>query len=299
MKKIILIDTSNLFYRAFFAIPQNFISPKGQIVNAVFGSCSVLLAILKNEQPDFIFFFKDTKEKTFRHNEYDQYKAGRAKIPDELVQQLPIIDDLLASFSLPVFSYPGFEADDLIATAIQKFNAPQKEFLILSTDQDLFALVQENVFIIQNTKGGNFKRIDSKQIKEKFAITPQQIADFKAIAGDSSDNIPGIFKIGKKGAAELLQQFNTLENIKNNFHNVPAKFCKKLENNLEKALKMKKLIKLNSSVPLSLDLAQGSINNISYQKIDSFLKNLGFNALRRRLINIPLFKKDQDQMCFF
>ena len=283
MKKIILIDVANLFYRAFFAVPKTL--PH----NAVFGSASVLLSILEHCQPDFQLAFRDERGGTFRHEKCENYKAQRAAMPEDLAQQMPKIDELFASFAIPVFSKKGFEADDGIATAVRKFRSSENEILICSTDQDLFSLVQENVFILRPASR-KFEKIDAQKVFEKIGVGPAKVLDFKAIAGDASDNLPGIAGIGKKGAAKLLGEFGTLQNLQENLQKVEGRNGKLLRENFDLALQTRELIELQDNLEFSnFTLARSSVANFSPEKASQFMSEMNFKMLSRRLAKMPQF----------
>lgn len=283
MKKILLIDVPNLFYRAFYSIPHTLTDNNGMPINAVFGTASAILSLFENEKPDYIFAFKDEREKTFRHEQDGNYKAQRPDMPVDLVSQLMQINDLFSAFSIPLISKVGFEADDCIATAAEKFKDANNQVFILSADHDLFGLIDENVFALKPEKGGKLTVMNSDKVKEKMGVYPKQIADLKAIAGDTSDNIPGIAGIGLKGAAEMLNEYDSLENLLNNSDQISGRRGKLLQENIELALETKKMTELHYNVPIDLEIEKGSIDNINWNTVKDFFQEKGFRMLLLRL----------------
>jgi DNA polymerase-1 len=282
--KAVLIDVPNLFYRAFHAIPQSLTAPSGESVNALYGTASSLIALLENLHPDYLFAFMDTKEATFRHKKEESYKAQRPEMPEELVGQLVKIDELYRAFSIPIFSLNGYEADDLIATFVKKFKEQDAlEIAILSSDQDLYSLVGDRVYIIAPQKGNQFTKFNREDVKKKIGIYPEQVADYKSIAGDSSDNLKGIPGIGKKGSVELLEEYKNLEQILKNAEQVKGRKGKLLKEYQDEALRMKSLITLEDNVPMDFDLSKGSTSEIDYSTIEQFFRTYNFSSLLKRL----------------
>jgi len=216
-KKLIIIDSNSLIHRAFHALPP-LTTRKGELINAVYGFCLVFLKILRELQPDYVVATFDFPGPTIRHKEFKEYKAKRPKAPAELYSQIPKVKEILKAFNVNFLEKQGFEADDLIATICQKTQKqqifPEIQIYILTGDSDACQLINKNIKIY--TLGRRIKEeiiYDENKIKEKFGLLPSQMNDFKALAGDPSDNIPGATGIGKKTAIELLKNFESLENL--------------------------------------------------------------------------------------
>lgn len=285
MEKLILIDGSGLIYRGFYAIPPFFRSPAGVQTNAVFGFTSILLTILANHKPDYLAVAFDKKGPTFRHKAYTEYKATRIKAPQELYDQIPLVKEVVSAFGIPGFEVEGFEADDILA-AIVALLGPKTDVhtLIASGDFDVFQIASDKVSILYPTKG--FKEAEifgAEEIKKRYGITPAQIPDYKGLAGDNSDNIPGVMGIGDKGATKLLQDYKTLENIYEHLGEISEGVRKKLEVSRGDAFMSKKLATLEVNVPLDFDLSACRAKYFSADVVKRTLAGLGFKSLIKRI----------------
>lgn len=285
MEKLILIDGSGLIYRGFYAIPPFLKSPTGVQTNAVFGFSNILLSLLTSQKPDYLAVAFDKKGPTFRHKAYAKYKATRIKAPQELYNQIPLVKKIVDTFGIPAFEADEFEADDILAT-ITKLLAKRKNLqtLIATGDFDIFQIVSDNVAILYPTKG--FKEAEilkEKDIIEKYGITPEQIIDFKALAGDSSDNIPGVRGIGDKGATQLLQKYKNLENIYKHLPELSESMRKKLGDGENDALTSKQLVTLSHNVPVDFDLNACRVKNFDVKSVRAAFEELGFKSLQKRL----------------
>jgi len=213
-KKVLILDGTSLLYRAFYALPE-LSTKKGKKTQGVYGFLLTLFKEIKEIKPNYIFCCFDLPEKTFRHKKFKKYKAQRKKMPEDLKTQIPILEEILTAMEIPIFKKEGYEADDLIATLVKKILEKNNfEIFILSGDYDLLQVLKNNVKLIVFKRGIKEKEIfDEKKVKETFEISPSQIPDLKALAGDQSDNIPGIKGIGKKTAISLLRIHQNIENI--------------------------------------------------------------------------------------
>ncbi len=209
-KKIYLIDANSFIYRMFFALPE-FSRKDGKIVNAVFGMAKFFTGQMIRENPDYLIFIKDAKWKNFRHDLYEDYKATRDKMPDNLKSQIQDIEDMVSLMNIDIIAIPGYEADDVIATLAHKYNWDENyEVDILSWDKDLYALVSENVKIYDTMKR---KKFGPDETREKFGIDAKHVVDYLAIVGDSADNIPGIAGFWPGKAVPLLNAIWNIEEI--------------------------------------------------------------------------------------
>ena len=213
-KKVLILDGTSLLYRAFYALPE-LSTKKGEKTQGVYGFLLTLFKEIKEIKPNYIFCCFDLPEKTFRHKKFKEYKAKRKKMPEDLKTQIPILEEILTAMEIPIFKKEGYEADDLIATLVKKILEKNNfEIFILSGDYDLLQVLKNNVKLVVFKRGIKEKEIfDEKKVKETFGISPSQIPDLKALAGDQSDNIPGIKGIGKKTAISLLRIHQNIEKI--------------------------------------------------------------------------------------
>lgn len=288
-KKLLLIDAYSIIHRAYHALAasgSSFTSPSGEPTSAVYGLSLMLLKALSDLKPDMVVAALDLSGPTFRHKEFEAYKAQRAEAPDALSRQVPKVLELFKAFSIPVLSRQGFEADDIIATLAVK--APKDTETIIATgDQDTLQLVNDKTFVFAPKKGFSDTILyDAKTVKELKGVEPAQMVDLKGLAGDPSDNIPGVAGIGLKGAQTLIQEFGSIENIYKNLSKVPARYQKILTDQKETALKSKALVTLEKKVP-GIELPK-SIKPFDPNKVKKIFVELGFRSLLNR---IPGLKK--------
>ncbi|MBI2676768.1 MAG: DNA polymerase I [Candidatus Yanofskybacteria bacterium] len=309
MKKLILIDANALVHRAFHALPP-LTSPQGMIVNAVYGFTSVLLKTIKDMQPDYMAAAFDLAGPTFRHEEFEEYKAHRQKAPDELYAQIPLIKEVLQSFGVEIFEKEGFEADDLIGSLAEKSKKIQQDdglqTIILTGDLDTLQLVEEDKVVVFTLRKGVTDTViyNEKGVKERYGLEPYQVVDFKGLKGDPSDNIPGVPGIGEKTAITLLQKYGTIENLYKELAKIKefkkgdaisVKLAEKLKENEKQAIFSKKLATIVTNLDIDFSLEKVSWKN-KYDKttVIQILKKLGFNSLLARLPNgrAPLSELD-------
>jgi DNA polymerase-1 len=246
-----LIDISSYFYRAFHALPR-LTNSRGFPTGAIFGVTNMLLKVLKERQPHFLALLYDSKAPTARHRKYPAYKAHRPPMPQELVMQLPYIQKIIAGFRLPALEQEGFEADDLISTLVRRAREQGFEVEIISGDKDLLPLVQDGVDLWDPMKG---QRFDPRAVQEKYGLTPAELVDVRALAGDPSDNIPGVPGIGEKTALKLIGRYHSLENLLAHLEEIKEKGLReRLKQYVEQARLSKELTVLDDQVPLDVDL---------------------------------------------
>lgn len=304
MPKLLLIDGTALVFRAFYGIRNPMINSQGLQTNAIYGFFNILFKTLMTYQPDYFAVCFDRSEPTRRHKQYDDYKANRTKAPDELYSQIPIIKHILKEGELNLIEYPGFEADDIIATIDTKNNKDNLETLIYSADFDLLQLVSKYTkVIIPSSK--EEKIITPEKFLEKHQIKPTQVPDLKGLSGDSSDNLPGVKGIGPKTATKLLLKYETLENIYSNIDQIKGSNKDKLVKDKQIALLCKNLAKLDYNAPVSTQLDDYSKHNINLQKIQDEFQKIEFNRLiqrsnqLQRSLNIQKVKIDKKQASLF
>lgn len=294
LKKFIIIDASSFIYRAFYAFPS--IKDKnGNLANALFGFIVLFLKSIQSFNPDFITVVHDVEGPTFRHKEFKDYKANRAKTPDELIQQIPKIKEFVASLNIKSFEKQGFEADDIIGTISTLVTATNNniEVIILSNDKDSLQLINEKVFVsFPNSGNDNY---DIKKVVDRFqGVTPEQFSDFRGLTGDPSDNIPGVAGIGEKTAIKLINEFKNIENlyqaIEKGKTNLNNSIITKLINNKENAFFSKKLSIIKKDVDIDFKLEE-TLFQYKFEKAKTFVTNLGFKSLINRFPSekLPLF----------
>src|SRR4030065_409072 len=289
MKKLVLVDGHAVFHRAYHALPP-LTTSKGELVNAVFGFTSMLLRAIADIKPDYIAVAFDRAEPTFRHQEYPAYKAQRVAAPEELHEQLPRSKEVLNVLNIPVFELAGYEADDIIGTLVKQATengVADLETIIVTGDRDTLQLVRPHVKIY--TPGKSFSDVvyfDEKIIKEKYGLEPKKLIDVKALAGDPSDNIPGVRGIGSVGAIKLVQEFGSIEQIYKNLDKIGGKTRKLLEENAEEAVMSKKLATIDQGVPIKLELEKCVLSDYDKEAAVALFKELEFRSLISKLPGI-------------
>ncbi len=254
-RPLFLLDGSNIAYRAFFALPQDIATSAGFPTNALYGFCLMLTKILADYRPETVLVAWDSREKTFRHKEFEEYKAQRKPMPDLLSEQWPFFAELAEAFGFVNLALPGWEADDILATLARQAQAHGRTAVIVTGDKDALQLASEHVSIMSNTKGMTEVKIyDPAAVQERFGVPPRLIPDLIGLKGDTSDNIPGVPGIGEKTAAELLSQFGSLEEVLDRADEVSGpKRRELLKEHREVALLSKKLASLEHDAPLDFD----------------------------------------------
>lgn len=298
----IVIDSNSLFHRAYHALPR-LTTKKGELVNAVYGFTLVLLKALKDFKPDYMAAAFDVAGPTFREKEYKEYKAGRDKAPDELYEQIPRIKKVLSAFNIPVYEKEGFEADDVIATISENINKDKKNIdtLIISGDLDTLQLVNDNTRVYTMKKSVQDTIIyDTKAVKERYGLKPEQMADYKGLRGDPSDNIPGVPGVGEKTASTLLKKYPTLESLYENLEagkvkEVTERIKNILLENKEQAFFSRMLAVAIRDVPLEFDIKDAEWGGFDPEDAKELFKELNFNALIQRLGEIKGFSEDAQE----
>jgi len=281
-----LIDGSGYIFRAFYALPPLTRKSDGMPVGAVSGFCNMLYKFLyetkKTEiKPTHIAVIFDSARKNFRNEIYPDYKANRSETPEELIPQFNLIRQAVQAFSLPSIEMENYEADDLIATYTKKAVSQGAKVKIISSDKDLMQLVNEKVGMFDSMKD---KEIGVNEVKEKFGVTPDKVIDVQSLAGDSSDNIPGVPGIGVKTAAELINEFGSLSNLLEKAETIKqTKRRQTILDNKDKALLSKKLVSLKLDVPVKSKLNEFEVKKIDKKKLISFLRNMEFSKLLQRI----------------
>jgi DNA polymerase-1 len=256
-RKFFIVDTMAMVFRSYHAFAgRKLATSAGTPTSAIFGSLLFLQKLIKEGRPHYIVAATDCREKTFRHHLYDQYKANRTKMPEDLSPQIPLIYQLMAALKVPVLKEPGLEADDLIGSLIRQYKQDESlEFHIISGDKDFIQLIDERTFLMKPRKGGLFERVDVDTIRKEMNIAPHQFADILAIMGDSSDNVPGVRGIGDKGALKLVQDFGNLQMVFDNIEKINnPKQRALLSAQREMAELSKRLVTIKTDHPISSNL---------------------------------------------
>lgn len=280
-KEIYIVDVSSMFFRAFYAI-RPLTSTKGVPVNAVYGFISMIVKLLKDKKPDHLVFCYDRKEPSFRKSLYDDYKANRSEMPEDLQVQMPYLKQVAELFGITALEVENYEADDLIATIAQQAEKNHYDAYIVSGDKDFSQVVTDHIFIYDTMKDIIY---DPKLVKEKHGVTPEQFLDFQAITGDSVDNIPGVAGIGPKGAQKLIEQFGSLENIYENIDKIESKSIKeKLIQSKDRAFLSKKLARIVTDVKLPTTLKDYELKPFQKEQMREFFKELNFKSFEKSIL---------------
>jgi len=290
-KLFILIDSNAIIHRSYHALPT-LTTKKGEVINAVYGFLLVLLKSIREFQPEYIAAAFDTSKPTFRHKKFKEYKIKRPAIPESLICQIPKVKEILKVFEIPIFEKEGFEADDIIASL--KFKIQSLSKIIISGDLDLLQLVNGRTKVYLLKKGiKNTILYNEDLVKEKYqGLSPSQLVDFRALRGDSSDNIPGIPGIGEKTTIQLLQKFGTLKNIYQEIErnsektkNIKPKLKEILIKYKEQAFLSKELAQTAEDVALDFNLEDCRWGKYNKEKVISILKKFDFYSLIKKLPN--------------
>ncbi len=283
MSNLLLIDGTALVFRGYYALPP--LKTSQDIpVNAVLGFFNILVQLLLDRKPEYFAICFDRSEPTHRKIEYPEYKANRKKAPDDLYTQITLVRKILNDAKINYIDSPGFEADDIIATLSK--NADKLNIQIYSQDFDLMQLISKNITVLKPNKSPQkYEEIDLHKFQEKYQILPSQVADYKGLAGDSSDNIPGVPGVGQKTATKLILEYQNLENILDNTDKIKGSLSQKLSDNKELAILSKKLASLHFNVP-NLDYTKFSCDNIEYQKLTDDISELELKTLTKKIQNL-------------
>lgn len=266
MEKLLILDSNSLMNRAFYALPP-LTNSDGLHTNAVYGFTNMLLKMKEDINPDYIVATFDRKAPTFRHKEYEEYKAGRKKMPVELAEQFPVMKELLELLNISIYEIDGFEADDIIGTVAKIAERNSIEVFIVTGDKDALQLASDNINVIITKKGvTETANYNQTTFVEEFGVTPNQFIDVKGLMGDKSDNIPGVPGIGEKTAFKLIQQYGSVEGVLTHIDDISGK---KIKENLttysEQAILSKKLATIITDVPIEINLEEIKHKN-SYDK---------------------------------
>ena len=290
-KKLFLLDGMALIYRAFFAFSQNpRITSQGLNTSAMFGFVNTLLDVLRNHKPTHIAVVFDTDAPTERHEAFEAYKAHRQEMPEDLSRSIPYIYRILESFNIPVITFDGYEADDIIGTIAVRDACENCKVYMMTPDKDFAQLVSEHIFIFKPARLGNeFEIMGVEEVRKKWEITDiRQVIDILAIWGDAVDNIPGIPGMGEKTAKKLIQEYGSLENILSNTDKFKGKQQENLINFKEQALLSKQLATINVNVPITHRLDDYLLKEINRDAVRELFTELEFRTLVKRVLGEEL-----------
>jgi DNA polymerase-1 len=271
-----VIDANSLIFQVFHAIPE-MTSPRGQPVNAVFGFTRDLLFLLQDKKPDYLFCAFDLAGPTFRHELYDQYKAERAEMPDDLAPQFDLIHRMVEALRIPILSLESFEADDILATVARRTEEMGGQCFVVTADKDCRQLITDCVKIYNVRKNTIF---DAEALAAEWGVRPDQVVDFQALVGDPVDNVPGVPLIGPKNARELLEKYGTLESVFEHAHEISgAKRRQNLIEGRDKAMLSRQLVRLDSEVPIEIDWNHGHVESFDVHAALELCGEFGFHRL--------------------
>lgn len=283
-KRLVLIDGMSVFYRGYYAMPGLSL-PDGTPTGGVYGFASIAIEIIKKLEPDYVVVAWDkSKTATSKRKEiFAEYKAGRTRPPDDFFAQIPLLHDLLESFGWPLYEMDEYEADDIIGTISVEARQKGIDTCVVSGDYDMMQLLNENVHVYINKKGSDMMHFTEAEFEEKYGVKLEQFVDYKALVGDSSDNIPGVRGIGPKAAQTLLASYGTLDGIYEHLDELKGAQKTKLESEKDAAFMSRELARIWCDAPVDLDWKEADINHTNLPAVAQKLKDLEFHSLIKRL----------------
>jgi len=297
-KTFVLIDSHALIYRAYHAFPD-LTAPDGTLVNAVYGFSRSVLTAIRDLQPTYIAATFDSKGKTKRAEEYKEYKANRAAMPDDLIPQIALVKEVVTALNIPQFSQSGIEADDLLGTITQQVEKEHADVrsIIVTGDKDMFQLVSEqtHAWLPGRGRGSLDTEYDAEEVQKKMGVPVSQIIDLKALMGDASDNIPGVKGVGPKTARKLLERHKSLEGIYQRVDELVAgeppvagevlvgSTLKKMLEDREMAFLSQQLATIDRAIPIDFALEPCRVSHYNKEAASEFFEKLKFTSLKRLL----------------
>lgn len=295
MQTLLLIDGNAIMHRAYHALPP-FKSADGTPTNVVYGYLSMLNKVVTDFKPDYLISCFDTPKPTFRNKLFKEYQSQRPKIDDSFIIQIPLVKQALDAAGINRLEKDGYEADDLIGTITRIFEKNNFRVIILTGDKDIFQLITDNVFVAAPQLGlANIKIFDKSEVEKKLDVAPNQIIEYKALAGDPSDNYPGASGIGPKTASKLIHQFETVENIYKNLNKVDSlKIKEVLEKEKDSVFVSKKLATIITDVEIEVDIEKLKFKGFNKKLID-FLTQYQMSTLTKRIFGVKDVAKKPEQ----
>ncbi|MCW8849675.1 MAG: DNA polymerase I [Melioribacteraceae bacterium] len=297
VKKFVIIDALAMAYKAYFAFMNRpLVNSKGESTSAVYGFANQLIRVIEQTKPDLMAVAFDSKEKTFRHDIYEGYKASRSAMPDDLIPQIQRIKDLVEAFNIPLYIKAGYEADDIIGTAVKHAEEKNMISYAVTPDKDYVQLITDKVNLIKTGKSSDDLIItDLKKAEEDYGFTPDFMIDFLALVGDSSDDIPGVAGIGPKTAQPLIEQFGHIESIYENIEKIEKKGVRlKLESNKENAFLSKKLATIIKDVDIEFNF-DDLMQIPDFEKLNNLFNELEFKNLLSRVQKLYSSNENYDE----
>ncbi len=288
--KIILIDGNAILHRSYHAMPR--FEVNGRLVNAIYGFISILFHNIHKFEPEYLAVAFDVKGKTFRDEIFDEYKAKRVHPPQEFYDQIPDVHEFVKTMEIPLLTKEGYEADDIIGTISRRINGDlgEGEIIIVTGDQDTLQLVDHRTKVAMPAMGMIKETVyDTSAVIGKFGLAPEKIIDYKALSGDSSDNIPGVRGIGPKTAAELLREFGSVEKIykyldkSQENDKIKPRITQLLLDNRKEAFMSKELATIKTDVMLDFKLSDARLHDFDQKKVEEFLEKFRFRSLIKRM----------------
>jgi DNA polymerase-1 len=310
LKRLLLIDGHSMAYRAFFALPaENFTTAQGQHTNAIYGFATMLISLLKDEKPTHVAVAFDVSRKTFRTDIFPDYKANRAKTPDEFRSQMSYLNDLVTGFGITQFALEGYEADDLIATITKQAEREGAEVLICTGDRDSFQLVTNKTTVLYPKRGvSEMARMTPDAVQEKYGMSPDQYPDFAALRGDPSDNLPSIPGVGEKTAAKWIVEYGSLQELISNVDKVGGKVGQSLRDNINDVIRNRELTQLVHDAPIDYQIDSLAWSGVVESDLTKLFEQLEFRTLKDRLkpilnpdsvIKVDKSKSDESELTLF
>ena len=284
-KRLLLIDGHSMAYRAFFALPaENFTTAQGQHTNAIYGFATMMISLLKEEKPTHVAVAFDVSRKTFRSEIFPDYKANRAKTPDEFRSQMSFLHDLVSAFGINQFELEGYEADDIIATITKRAESDGFDVLICTGDRDSFQLVNSKTTVLYPKRGvSEMSRMTPEAVQEKYGMTPVQYPDFAALRGDPSDNLPSIPGVGEKTASKWIIEHGSLQDLLSNVDTIGGKVGQSLRDSIDNVIRNRELTQLVHDAPITFDLDSLKWDGPNETLVTPLLDELEFRTLKDRL----------------
>ena len=284
-KRVLLIDGHSMAYRAFFALPaENFTTASGQHTNAIYGFATMLLSLLTTEKPTHVAVAFDVSRTTFRSEIFPEYKANRAKTPDEFRSQMSYLHELVESFGISTFEIQGYEADDIIATIAKAAEKEGAQVLICTGDRDSFQLISDKTTVLYPKRGvSDLVRMNAVALLEKYGMTPEQYPDFAALRGDPSDNLPSVPGVGEKTAAKWIIEYGSLKQLLTHVDDLGGKAGQSLKDCLTDVERNRELTQLISTVPIEFTIQSLAWAGVAEASVEPLFKTLEFKTLKERM----------------
>ena len=282
---LVLIDGHSIVHRAFFAVPKEFTSESGEPTNAVFGFTNTLLYVLDKIKPKYVAVAFDLPGPTFRHEQFADYKATRPEGDPLLYQQMGRVRQVVETFNIPIFAVEGYEADDVLGTLSRQAAEQQIPTFIVTGDTDTYQLVDDTVhLLVPRPRTGELAEVGPAEVAARFeGLTPAQVIDYKALVGDTSDNVPGVRGIGKKTAGTLLQKYRDIEGILKNVDALPARQQKALAEDEKQLAQSRELVTIVRDMDIALDPTASELGDFDREQVVALFRELSFRSLLDRL----------------